>query len=68
MAFSTKEIRELYIQDMTKYCPVRKVRGAWQDTTRKRGRLPQETMTERLDWHKEGDPHTLQVGGKYRWR
>ena len=52
MAFSSREIAEAYVQDMTKYIPMRRVRGAAQNTRKVGGRITPETeriLRERTD-------------------
>lgn len=44
MAFTSKEIRDAYLQDVAKYCPRRKVRGVWQNTVRRMGNLSEDMV------------------------
>jgi len=43
MAYSDKEIAQAYVEDMSKWVPVRKVKGVVQNTHKASGRITNET-------------------------
>lgn len=44
MAYTEKEIRQAYLEDITHYCPKKKTHGVWQNTVVKRGKLSEELV------------------------
>jgi len=44
MAFSTEEIRDSYLKDITKWCPKKRVKRVWVDSVKKRGNISDELV------------------------